>query len=99
MSKTKSNGNGNAEVPRKVGTRRSVGLATKGIHTSTQFAAFQSALIGDIMNGAVTPTVANAASKSCANLLEVVKMEYKYGVRKQGELGSAVLMLASKVIA
>lgn len=87
MSKDKATAINKRSLQGKIESRRSVQLAAEGPRTSVEFAAFQIALIGDIMTGKVTPLIANAASRSCSNLLEIVKMEYKYGVRKQGSAG------------
>ena len=61
------------------GKARSISIASNGIKTGDQFAGFMSALIGDIMEGRVTPQVANAAINAGGKLLKVVDMQARYG--------------------
>jgi hypothetical protein len=53
--------------------------ADRGIHTAKDFAGLMSALMSDILNNRVSPTVANAAVNAGGKLLKVVEMQHKYG--------------------
>jgi len=54
-------------------------VAASGIRTSKDFASFMSSLMSDVVDGGVTPQVANAACNAGGKLLRVVEMEYRYG--------------------
>ena len=54
-------------------------VANKGITTGSDFAAFMSLLMGDLVAGNISPVVANAACNAGGKLLKVVEMGYKYG--------------------
>ncbi len=41
-----------------------------------------SALMSDVLEGAITPMVANATVNAGGKLLKVVEMQYKYGAPK-----------------
>jgi len=53
-----------------------------------------SALMSDIIEGRVTPSVGNATCNAGGKLLKVVEMQYKYGTDGPGQ-GEKVLHLAS----
>ena len=60
---------------------RSAAIAAVGVKTGTEFAALMSALMSDVIEGRLSPVVSNAAVSAGRNLLKVVEMEYKYGLR------------------
>lgn len=53
-----------------------------------------SALISDIIEEKVTPSVANAACNAGGKLLKVVEMQMKYGKRDESGSQQPILMLA-----
>jgi hypothetical protein len=80
------NGKGNAIKSSLLSAApRSVGLASEGVHTGTQFAKLMSALMSDIIEEKVTPAVANAACNAGGKLLKVVEMQLKYGTKTKGK--------------
>lgn len=44
-----------------------------------------SALMSDVITGAVTPNVANATVNAGGKLLKVVEMQYRYGTPKNAQ--------------
>ena len=54
-------------------------IARKGVSTSGDFANLMGVLMGDLLDGSVSPEVGQAACKAGSNLLKVVEMQYKYG--------------------
>ena len=58
---------------------RSLAIADQGVTTGQQFAALMSALMTDLVTGAVTPEIGNATCKAGGKLLKVVEMQHKYG--------------------
>lgn len=52
-----------------------------------------SALIGDVLSGAVTPVVCNAAVNAGGKLLKVVEMQHRYGT--SNSVGDVTLRLCS----
>ena len=58
---------------------RSVQIASSGICTDRDAADFLSALIGDVMSGAVPTRVASTSVNAMGKLLKVVEMRHKYG--------------------
>ena len=63
---------------------KSLLLAQHGIHTANQFAGVFSAMIGDVLSGAISPGVTNAACNAGGKLLKVVEMQQKYGTKGPG---------------
>jgi hypothetical protein len=55
-------------------------IAAKGIETSQQLARYLSALMSDVVEGTVSPIVANAGTNAAGKLLKLVEMQHKYGV-------------------
>lgn len=49
--------------------------------------------MSDLIEGNITPQVANAACNAGGKLLKVVEMEYKYGLQSK-KSGSKTLLLA-----
>lgn len=74
---------------------RGAALSAKGIRTSQDFADMMSALIGDIVEGRVTPGVANSACRAGTTLLKVVEMQIKYGTPVPSGDGARTLKLTS----
>lgn len=69
-----------------------MGIAQKGITTGHDFANFMSALMSDLISGAVAPNVGNAACNAGGKLLKAVEMQMKYGTNN--DKGQKVLTLA-----
>lgn len=72
---------------------RSLAIATKGIVTGRDFAAFMSALMSDLIDGRVAPNIGNATCNAGAKLLKVVEMSMKYGTASATD-GPKMLVLA-----
>ena len=58
---------------------RSLAIAKNGIRTADDFAAYMSALMSDLIEGAVAPQVGNAACNAGGKLLKVVELQIRYG--------------------
>ena len=67
-----------AGIPQSV-KPRSLEVAKKGIRTGGDFALMMSALMSDVIEGQVTPQVANATVNAGGKLLKVVELQLKYG--------------------
>lgn len=79
-------------------TARSLGIAKAGIRTGSDFANFMSALMSDLISGAVAPNIGNAACNAGGKLLKAVEMQHKYGTPDpQGGTGK-VLRLAMESV-
>jgi hypothetical protein len=74
---------------------RSLALAATGVTTGMDFARMMSALMSDVIEGAITPEIANAAVNAGGKLLKVVEMQYKYAPPKLGE--QPMLVLATPI--
>jgi len=72
---------------------RSLGIAARGIKTGNDFASLMSALMSDLIDGRVTPSIGNATCNAGGKLLKVVEMQYRYGTQGPGS-GSKLLVLA-----
>lgn len=83
-------GTPNIELVSGANQPRSLGIAQAGVRTGADFANLMSALMADIITGAVEPQVANAACNAGGRLLKIVEMSYKYGKQPQDR----VLVLA-----
>jgi hypothetical protein len=66
-------------------------VASKGIHTSSDFANFMGALMADLVSMRIEPNVANAACNAGDRLLRVVDMQMKLGTI--GKDGNKILRL------
>ena len=73
----KENANGSAGLPAT--DARSTTIASAGVHTGEDFANLMSALMSDVIEGRVSPGIANAACNAGGKLLKVVEMQYRYG--------------------
>ena len=69
------NANGNQEI---VARPRSTAIAERGVQTGEDFAGLMSALMSDVIEGRLSPSVANATCNAGGKLLKVVEMQYKY---------------------
>jgi hypothetical protein len=58
---------------------RSLEIASEGIQTSGQFASLMSAIMSDVIEGRMTPGMANAAVNAGGKLLKIVELQLKYG--------------------
>ena len=61
---------------------RSLVIAVQGIHTSKDFANFMGALMSDLIEGRVTPSIGNATCNAGGKMLKVIELEQKYGLAK-----------------
>lgn len=52
------------------------------------------ALISDVIDGSLSPVVANAACNAGGKLLKVVELEHKYGAFANGDQNAKVLQLS-----
>lgn len=75
-------------------TPRSLEIAQRGIKTDSDFANMMSALMSDLIEGKVTPSVGNATCNAGGKLLKVVELKYKYGTEGKGQ-GAKTLLLAT----
>jgi len=62
---------------------RSGPIAAAGVSTGEDFAALMSALMSDLIDGSVSPNIANATVNAGGKLLKVVEMQYRYGSPKE----------------
>ena len=60
---------------------RSGPIALAGVSTGEDFANLMSALMSDIIEGSISPNVANATVNAGGKLLKVVEMQYRYGAK------------------
>ena len=74
---------------------RSLALARAGITSGVDFARVMSALMSEVLEGSVTPEIANATVNAGGKLLKVVEMQYKYAPPKLGE--QPMLVLATPI--
>ena len=79
-------------------TPKSLAYAQKGIHTSQDFASTMSALMSDLLEGAITPEIGNAVCNAGGKLLKVVEMQYKYGAPPKSANAEHSLLLAPMVV-
>ena len=57
---------------------RSLGISKDGIATAEDFASLMSSVMSDVIDGRLSPPVANAVCNAGGKLLKVVEMQYKY---------------------
>ena len=83
----------NSVIPNETNRKpRSLPLATNGVRTGTEFKNLMSAIMTDVIEGTMTPVVANAAVNAGGKLLKMVELQLKYG-RPSGDDGQKVLYL------
>jgi hypothetical protein len=76
-----------------IGAPRSLDIASRGVSTGGQFAGLMSALMSDLIDGRITPSVGNAVCNAGGKLLKVVEMQQRWGTsRRDG--GPKDLMLS-----
>jgi hypothetical protein len=80
--------NGNGAEPRTLAFTRA------GVVTGTDFADLMSALMSDVIEGTVSPEVANAACNAGRQLLRVVEMQYRYGPHAEEQKQRSGILLA-----
>ena len=73
---------------------RSAALAREGVRTGEDFANLMSALMSDVLDGSVSPVVANAAVNAGGKLLKVVQMQIAYQYGTPRERAATTLILA-----
>lgn len=61
---------------------RSLDIAAHGVNTGGQFAMLMSALMSDLIDGRITPSVGNAVCNAGGKLLKVVEMQQRWGTQK-----------------
>lgn len=76
---------------------RCLTIAARGVQTGSDFAELMSGLMSDVIEGRVTPSIANATCNAGGKLLKVVEMQMKYatttvGQKRQLNLVEPVLM-------
>ena len=59
-------------------TPRSLAIGAKGIDTAKDFASLMSAVMSDVLDGSLSPQIANAVTNAGGKLLKVVEMQHKY---------------------
>jgi hypothetical protein len=64
---------------------RSGPIAAAGVQSGEDFANLMSALMSDILDGSVSPMVANAAVNAGGKLLKITEMQHKYGTPKESK--------------
>jgi len=57
---------------------RSLAIGAKGVDTAKDFASLMSAVMSDVLDGSLSPQIANAVTNAGGKLLKVVEMQHKY---------------------
>lgn len=73
---------------------RSLTIAKRGIRNSKDFRDAMSAIMSDLIEGRITPSVGNASCNAGGKLLRMVELEYKYGTDPQRGGPARTLTLA-----
>lgn len=73
------------EIPAKPVSRAVAIISAGDVKSGSKFAELMSALMSDLVLGAMTPDVGNATCNAGGKLLKVVEMQHKYGP-KGGDL-------------
>lgn len=63
----------------KVGRQNSALIAATGIRSGRDLADLMSALISDVVTGAIAPNTANAACNAAGKLIRIVELEMRHG--------------------
>ena len=74
---------------------RCLPVAAKGIQTSQDFAQLMSCLMADVVEGNVSPGVANATCNAGGKLLKIVEMQIKYGTTAPGKPSKSINLLST----
>jgi len=86
MAKEKQNSAAKRQAISSKLSSRAVGIIAAGdVKSGSKFAELMSALMSDLVLGAMTPDVGNATCNAGGKLLKVVEMQHKYGP-KGGDL-------------
>jgi hypothetical protein len=72
-------------IPEKPGSRAIAIISSGDVKSGSKFAELMSALMSDLITGAMTPDVGNATCNAGGKVLKVVEMQHKYGI-KGGDL-------------
>jgi hypothetical protein len=64
-------------------------IAERGVSTGREFAKLMSALMSDVIEGKISPQVANATCNAGGKLLKVVELQYRYANSGSGDLNLA----------
>jgi hypothetical protein len=80
-------------VESPAGPPRCLAIAEKGIRTGSDYAAFMSTLMTDLVLGQISPQAGNAAVNAGGKLLKVVEMQYRFGQPTDG-IGKKDVLLA-----
>lgn len=83
-----------ADLPARQSHSRSAAIAKNGVRTGEDFANLMSALMSDVIEGNVSPIVANATVNAGGKLLKVVQMQMQYRYSTPKEQANTVLILA-----
>jgi hypothetical protein len=67
---------------REDGMPRSLEIAARGVQTGGHFANLMSAVMSDLIDGRLTPSVGNAVCNAGGKLLKVVEMQQRWGTSK-----------------
>jgi hypothetical protein len=86
-SKTAKNGKASHKKPPK-----SLRIAELGIYDSNSFTCLMSTIMTDLIEGSLSPKIANAVCNAGGKLLKMAEMEIKYGLGK-GKDGQKILRL------
>ena len=78
-------------------TPRCLEISERGIVTANDFTAFMSAMMSDVVEGIIPPSIANASVNAGGKMLKCAEMQMKYGAA--GRSGRRTLNLVSPVIA
>lgn len=82
-NQSKGNAKGNKASVKGGPYPRSSAIAENGVNTSADFRNLMSALMSDVIQGRVTPSVTNAACNASGKMLRMVELEMKYGTNPE----------------
>lgn len=66
---------------------RSLSISKDGVSTAEDFAGLMSSVMCDVIDGRLSPPVANAVCNAGGKLLKVVEMQYKYAGKPSQSTG------------
>jgi hypothetical protein len=64
---------------------RSIAYATSGVRTAAQLAGLMSAIISDLLDGRITPQMANALANTAGKMMKAAELAMKYGTPLDGK--------------
>jgi hypothetical protein len=96
-TKRKTHANGDQAKASGASTRSAL-AAARGIKTGHDFANLMSALMSDLIEGKITPSIGNATCNAGGKLLKVVEMQIKYGVSGPGQNRILTLTMESPIV-